>query len=609
MGEIIILDEKTANKIAAGEVVERPSSVVKELVENSLDAGATFICVEIRDGGISMIKATDNGSGIAHDDVELAFERHATSKIKNEKDLNCISTLGFRGEALASIAAVSKVQLVTRQPYDASGCLIEIEGGKVVNFHETGCPSGTTITIRDLFYNTPARYKFLKSNSTEAGYVMEMLTKIALGRPDVSFKFINSGKTVFHTPGNNDLISCIFSIYGKDFVNNLIPVSYKNAFAEIKGAVGTPEFSKKNRNYQNFYINTRYIRSKLVAEALEKAYETMLMKHRFPAAILYININPSLVDVNVHPAKLEVRFSNEQEVFRTVYDAVNSAFVSIAANHTFIHNSDDICNNTSDNTSNITPSDNSIATFYENSFGTPQNQFINSADNAKPFNSTIKEDKNNINDVINEQQTLYYGSTFSQYNNLNNYIIGGEVFSTYIILYNDSEMLLLDQHAAHERIIYENIKIKYEHGEPMSQYLMSPEILELDMFQYQCAQNQKHFLERLGFNFENFGNNSIVIRAVPAEISNAGIAIQAFKDAVDMLIKEDKIDEDKTKDTLFTIACKAAVKANQKLKSEEIKSLIEQLLKLEKPFTCPHGRPIAIRFGKYEIERKIKRIV
>lgn len=614
MGKIIILDEKTANKIAAGEVVERPSSVVKELVENSIDAGASFICVEIRDGGISMIKATDNGCGIAHDDVELAFERHATSKIKNENDLNNICTLGFRGEALASIASVSKVQLVTRQPGDAEGCLIEVEGGKVVNFRETGCPSGTTITIKDLFYNTPARYKFLKSNSTEASYVAEILTKIALGRPDVSFKFINSGKTIFHTPGNGDLTSCIYSLYGKEFASNIINVSYKNTFAEIKGVVGTHEISKKNRNYQNFYINGRYIRSKLITEALEKAYETMLMKHRFPAAVLNININPSMIDVNVHPAKLEVRFSNEQDIFRTVYDAVSSAFYMFASdknvaesfNYNFLKsisstvNIDKKVNYDEEQTQFLLISDDNINDSHQTNVNNiSDDRCISDKPDIKTIKDKIISNTEEYNNT--EQQTIY--------KKLDNYVIGGEVFSTYIILYNDFEMLLLDQHAAHERIIYEDIKARFEKGDPMSQYLMSPEVLELDIFQYQCSKNYKQFLERLGFNFENFGNNSIVIRAVPAEISNADVAVQTFKDALDMLMKEGKIDEAKTKDALFTIACKAAVKAKQKLKSEEIKSLIEQLLKLEKPFTCPHGRPIAIRFSKYEIERKIKRIL
>lgn len=619
MGKIVILDENTANKIAAGEVVERPASVVKELVENSLDAGAAAITVEIKNGGISLIKVMDNGSGMEEDDVGIAFERHATSKIRSADDIENISSMGFRGEALASIAAVSAVQLVTRTAVKDHGTSIEIQGGNVIDIKPTGCPVGTTISVRNLFYNTPARFKFLKKDTTEAGYISDVIMRIALGHPEVSFKLISNSSTILHTPGNNDCLSAIFSVFGKETAREVYEVTYADAKIKISGYAGKPEIARSNRNQQTLFINKRLIRSKLISSAIDEAYNTYLMKNKFAFAVLNLEINPILVDVNVHPSKMEVKFSNEQDIFRAVYNAVNGALLSSSQIRT------------------VTPS----AAGYKNPF------ILN---HEKKFDVKYTQDALEINKpVIKEQpmedgygkektptqvlnQTSYlkdspvYKYDTNDTNNTNNESIVreiepdnnrqilndsriiGQAFNTYILLQQNDELLLMDQHAAHERIMYEEIRGKYNNDIAIAQTLLSTFVIELTHNEIKFLEEEKEFFLKLGFDFEAFGNNSILLRSAPLNVNENVKDI--FLELLDYIISNGKTERYIiANEALYRIACKAAIKANKKLNEMEIKELLEKLYLLENPFSCPHGRPSVIKISKYELEKMFKRIV
>ena len=683
MGQIVILDENTSNQIAAGEVVENPASVVKELIENSIDAESSNITVEIQKGGISLIKVIDNGCGMEEDDVLIAFERHATSKIRSSNDLDGILTLGFRGEALASIASVSVVELTTRTKDKSFGSYVRVKGGVVEEVSQAGCPVGTTFTVKDLFFNTPARFKFLKRDSTEAGYISDIVNRIALGNPHISFKLVNNKKTVVHTPGNNDLLSTIFSIYGKDTAKECIKVSYKDDMFKIDGFAGKPSISRATRSWQSIYINGRYIKNKTISAAIDEAYKTSLMKNKFAFVVLNIEINPVLVDVNVHPTKMEVRFTNEQDVFRAVYYAINNALLSESLvknievenkNNIFKYETDskkdeyvqqgirdiknkpieyietkkaqinekskkkesdihyaDNLNTAESNTAELNTIESNTAESNTVELNTIES---NTAESNTAELNTIESNTAESNTVeLNTVELNTIESNTVELNTLNsitgdkkeesktekkeviaddifiNSKIIGQIFSTYIILQSGENLVLIDQHAAHERIVFESLKKKYHKEENLAQYLLEPVVIELTSQEIGFINDKNEMLNKLGFIIENFGDNSIILRSVPAN-SESGKVKEAFLDVLDFLMSENKKDNVYiAEEILYKMACKGAVKANEKLESIEIKNILKKLSQIKNPYTCPHGRPTIIKITKYELEKMFKRIV
>lgn len=684
MGNIVILDENTSNKIAAGEVIERPASVIKELVENSIDAGATSINVEVKNGGITYIKVADNGSGIKEDDVEIAFERHATSKIRNANDLDSIITLGFRGEALSSIAAVSSVELTTRISENPYGIYINIKGGSVKEVKQVGSPVGTTFVIKDLFYNTPARYKFLKKDSTEFGHISEILNRLALAKPEIAFKLVGNNSTALHTPGNNDLLSVIFSIYGKDVSKNVLPISFDDGKLKITGYTGKPEISRATRDYQSIFINGRFIKSKIISAAVDEAYKTMMMKNKHPFIVLKIELNPMLVDVNVHPTKMEVRFSDEQEIFRSIYHAVNSALssaplirdiqLSEKSENIFMvkdkelpkpdytqqnipmesmsvketgnkdlsvdarpqinkslkpESKNGFCDKANiaekEKSREIKVQDSGIRSSYEEEpcklnrideklQSTEQAKFV-PVEEKKEISDKTSEEKGNAGVPPEEERSVGNSVEIEEPeekgidNCLKEASIIGQVFSTYILLQKENELILIDQHAAHERIMFEHFKIKYQNREPLAQMMIAPVVFDLTFTEIKFLDEMKEYFNKLGFIYESFGNNSIILRAVP-DIGDLSRVKELFLEVLDKVLKKNTrqtniIDEE----TIYTIACKAAVKANKRLDRTEITGILEGLAKMKNPYTCPHGRPVIIKLSKNELEKMFKRIV
>ncbi len=708
MGKIVVLDENTSNKIAAGEVVERPASVVKELVENSIDAGAGSVTVEVKNGGITYIRVTDNGSGIDEDDAEIAFERHATSKIRNANDLDAITTLGFRGEALSSIAAVSSVELTTRVRKNEYGIYINIKGGVVKEVKQVGSPVGTTFVVSDLFYNTPARYKFLKKDSTEFGHISEILNRMALANPQVSIKLIGNNSTVLHTPGNNDLLSVIFSIYGKDISKNVLPIDYDDGRLKITGYAGRPDISRATRDYQSIFINGRYIKSKIISAAIDEAYKTMLMKNKHPFMVLDIRLNPMLVDVNVHPTKMEVRFSEEQEIFRSIYHAVNNALLntSLVRDITLQEKTENIFkikgserpkagytqqdinfeehpakevskkDFDSENLKNCISTINSekvlekpelksgiikdnagngdtktreetftantpdkkeksqyelirLETGNEGEFLRKHTEEFNKEPEKvslaelaavyrkdaegelqkEPLKEPEKETQKEPPEINPEQEIDTQNSETPIPDYFRDVNIIGQIFSTYILLQKDKELILIDQHAAHERIMFEHFKKKYKNRESFAQILMTPIVVDLTYQEIKFLDEKKEYLSNLGFIYESFGNNSIILREVPYLDETVSVK-ELFLEVLDRFAKTagqgvDLIAEE----TLYTIACKAAVKANRKLDNKEIKEILDKLAAMRNPYTCPHGRPVIVKLSKYELEKMFKRIV
>ncbi len=636
MGRIIILDENTANKIAAGEVIERPASVIKELVENSIDAGADNISVEIRNGGISFIRVIDNGSGLTEDDVQIAFERHATSKIRRADDLESINSMGFRGEALASIASVSDVQLSTRVKSSLQGSFIRVKAGQVLDIKPIGCPVGTSITVSELFFNTPARYKFLKKDSTEAGHTADMLSRISLGYPDISFKLINNGSTVLHTPGNGDLKSTVFSVYGGQTAKQLMEVNYQDEQVKISGYIGRPEIARSNRNHQSVYINRRYVRNKTITAAIDSAYSTYLMKKKHAFVLLDIRLNPASVDVNVHPSKLEVKFSNEQDVFRAAYHAINGTLMTQSTIRTLPDSSPK--NFIVNNAQQLTYSEDDHANSSPNSLLSPEasqkapsrassgNTYtLNDKMSAKPVYSQqdfrrVKEELDRkreeaISHHCDKTGFLVSESGDSDYTQVparplfRGTRIIGQAFSTYVFLEGEDELFLLDQHAAHERICYEELKEAFGKDKPLSQMMISLVPIELTASEYQFAISEAPFFEKLGFTYEAFGVNSIIMRAVPfaeRELDIGKLFLELLDFVMDGSKGEKKIIAD---EALYKIACKMAIKASKKLDEREISALLDKLSGLDNPYTCPHGRPAILRLKQYELEKLFKRIV
>jgi len=592
VGKINVLSADTAALIAAGEVVERPASVVKELLENSIDAGAENITVEIKNGGISYIRVTDDGEGISREDVPTAFLRHATSKIKSGEDLNNILTLGFRGEALYSIAAVSRLSIITAREGE-EGTVMEVEGGSCTSPQATGCPKGTTITVKNLFFNTPARMKFLKKDSSEAGAVEDVIRKTALAKPHISFKFINSGKEVFFTPGDNDLKNCVWSVWGKDIAKGMIPVSYEENGIKVTGLTGKAEVSRGNRNYQVFFVNGRCIINRNFSAALGEAYKGRIMVGRFPVAVLNIEINPSLCDVNVHPAKTEVKFADDRAVCGCLYWGVKNALHSVTEQREmqFAPEKEEIKVQPIQITPEIRMPE--IKRPYNVSFAD-----IKVSENDTP---AVREEIKIIKDSPKQEEI--HTPTVEEKPDIK---VLGQLFDTYIVAQMNDEMILIDQHAAHERIIYNSL-VNTERG-AASQTLLMPEILELSPKDFSVFAENETFFQNSGFEIEEFGHNTVKISMIPERIDYADTE-KAFCDMIAILSAgREKISTLQDK-ALYSLACKAALKAGKVLSSPEQTKLIEDVLKLEGEITCPHGRPVILRMTKTQIEKQFKRIV
>ena len=644
MSKINVLDSNTINQIAAGEVVERPSSVVKELVENAVDAKATAVTVEIKDGGISYIRITDNGIGIDKSDIPIAFYRHSTSKIKSVEDLLVVSSLGFRGEALSSIAAVSQIELMTKTTGSLIGTRYKIEGGEEKSIEDIGCPQGTTFIVRNLFYNTPARRKFLKTAMTEAGYISDLLHRLALSHPEISFKFINNGQIKLHTTGNMRLKDIIYNVYGRDITANLLEVSAKAGSTEISGFIGKPLICRGNRAYENYFINGRYIRSGIITKAIEEAYKNFIMVHKYPLTVLHFKIDTSLIDVNVHPTKMEIRFNNNEEIYRLVYHAIRQALEGRELIPQVEINSEKKAHKekpeekqrpsipepfekmrraamlreaqneytpakltaqkalTPASTRTLTPA--STPNTETKTAVTPS---VTAETKVAAVPAATTENKTAAVPKKTEQLSLFESPLLSREARSSHKLIG-QVFDTYWIVEYDGKMFIIDQHAAHEKVLYEKILARYKASNPSSQLLEPPMILSLSMNEETALKEHMDSFTALGFEIEPFGGSEYAVRAVPMDLYGFK-AKDIIVEMIDQISSEiGHLNDDMIADRLATAACKAAVKGNQQLSFKEAATLIELLLQAKNPYTCPHGRPTIISMSKYELEKKFKRI-
>lgn len=729
MGNIVLLDDLTINKIAAGEVIERPASVVKELVENSIDAGANNISVEIKNGGISYIRITDNGKGIMPDDMEMAFERHATSKIRKADDLEVVTTMGFRGEALASIASISHVEVTSRTEDNDIGCKVEVKGGHLIEKEDIGCPKGTTMTITDLFYNTPVRYKFLKKDFTEAGYIEDVVTRIALVHPEIAIKLISSGKTIIQTSGNGDIKSVIYNIFGKDVAENIIDVDYTYEDIKVSGVIGKPVIARSNRSNQLFFVNKRYIKDKVLTSAAEQGYKGLLTIGKYGFLVLNIEMNPQKVDVNVHPAKLEVRFEDENKVFKAIYHSIKDSLlkddlvpdktrIEINKNEGQVKNISETVpelnrliagsiqnsglsyikelenkevkeeikkeieepekkhglfsrlgiapkkenkDEEDDDENDKYKMGNFIAQIYNNKHleevEEPKEEQKHEEnivkEDTKVNDATKKIDLSEINEKMEQLSNLKIDSDYENFDEMYAKTFGtvkkeevveepdeeyklkqnelktvenisifdntkkeeiplykfiGIAFSTYIIIEMDKELYIIDQHAAHERIMYEKIKENYYNDDKKdSQLMLLPDIINLSHKDMQIAKDNMDIFEKAGFVLEEFGENTIKLTGVPnvcIDLDTKELFLETL-DEINTVARTAK--QEIEEKFIATVACKAAVKANMALTKEEVDNLMRQLLVLPNPFTCPHGRPTAIKMTKADIEKKFSR--
>ena len=619
MANIVCLNQETINKIAAGEVVDRPSSIVKELLENAIDAKSTSITVEIKDGGTSFIRITDNGCGIDKEDIKIAFLRHTTSKIKTVEDLLQISTLGFRGEALSSIGAVSMVELITKTKSSLTGIRYVYEGGEEKSFEEIGVPDGTTFIVRNLFYNTPARRKFLKSASTEGAYISDIVERIALSNPHISIKFISNGQNKLHTSGNGKLKDVIYAVYGKDITSNLIEINEKNEFSAIEGFIGKPLISRGNRNYETYFINGRYIKSNIISKAIENGYGNFLMQHKYPFTVINLKLEPELLDVNVHPSKMEVRFRNQEEVYGFVLNSINDAVTR-----------NDIIPKVSFST------EKEVKTHIEESRKKQQEE-LKKASIPEPFEvkrkeleknktviekessceSVVREKSNNSHLIeeesnyatVNEQLTLFDDKLLSE-KSKDRIDIVGQIFDTYWIVQFNDNMFIIDQHAAHEKVLYEKTMARISKGEAYSQMITPPIILSLSQREEDMLKKYMDEFTKMGYEIEHFGERDYAVRGIPAHLFSISKS-ELLMEIIDNLTEENmgNFSSNIIPEKIASMSCKAAVKGNNKLSYNEAKSLIEELMKLENPYNCPHGRPTIISMSKYELEKKFKRIV
>ena len=715
------MGDLTINKIAAGEVIERPASVVKEVMENSIDAGASKITVEIRNGGISYIRVTDNGKGIMQDDMEIAFERHATSKLRSAEDLNEIKSMGFRGEALASIAAIAKVSLVSKTADSSTGYEVIAEGGKILSKQEAGCPNGTSITIENLFFNTPVRYKFLKKDFTESGYIEDVVTRIALVHPEIAIKLINTGKTVIQTSGNGDIKAVIYNIYGKEIAENLINIDYDYEDIKVTGVIGKPVISRSNRSNQLFFVNDRYVKDKTLSGAAEQAFKGFVTIGKHGFLVLNIKMDPQKVDVNVHPAKLEVRFQEESKIFKAVFHAIkegllrgdlvadtesidgldstktkyndepiqpdikveqkdNTNFRDILNNQVQTQTNNDFLDKQAteqkteetfeqvmaklkkmqdvvkmargEKTENIEEQESNITNVIEE----PKETVINMPEETQIDNKELTqanndefEDKSKNNILENKANTsdedflkmyeknfgiavkpkeqkeddnLYVSDDFkpitgenisvfeeqANYTAIPSYKFIGIAFNTYIIIEMKDDLYIIDQHAAHERIMYEKIKANYySDSERNSQLMLLPDIITLTHKEMGIYKDNREMFKKAGFMVEEFGENTVKLSGVPDVLIDLETK-ELFLETLDEINTVARTAKQEIEEKFIaTVACKAAVKAHMVLDREEVMQLLDKLLVLPNPFTCPHGRPTAIKMTKNEIEKKFSR--
>ncbi|MGI6094354.1 MAG: DNA mismatch repair endonuclease MutL [Lachnospiraceae bacterium] len=630
MRKIAVLDQNTIDKIAAGEVVERPASVVKELVENAIDAGATAVTVEIKDGGTSLIRITDNGMGIEKDQIRLAFLRHATSKISQVEDLLSITSLGFRGEALSSIAAVAQVEVLTKTPRSLMGTRYVIQGGQEKSLEDIGAANGTTFLVHNLFYNTPARSKFLKSAATEAGYVSNYMEQLALSHSDISFKYMINGQLKLHTSGNGKQKDVIYGIYGRDITKELEKVEFEEEGITISGYIGKATVSRGNRNFENYFINGRYVKSKIITKAIEDAYKPYTMKHKYPFTSLYITMDGQRLDVNVHPTKMEVRFSQGENVYRQIVTAITQALTKkeMIPEVTLDQKPVKEEKNTPKKENAPEPFEKQrIAQIRETGiYGTPQQLPRRSETVRKPEEKPVIPSKpEKPRETIRqkppvetekpaatlsqpmEQMELFDDKLLSKEARARHRIIG-QLFETYWLVEYENKFYIIDQHAAHEKVMYERFMKELEENRIQSQMISPPQIVALTLQEVQLLEENKDLFLSFGFEIEPFGGREYSICAVPDGFM--GIADeQLFVELLDELGQEGKKSPQIIRSRLATCACKAAVKGNQTLSYQEADQLIDELLTLENPYHCPHGRPTIISMTKYELEKKFKRIV
>ncbi len=624
MPQINLLSKEVSELIAAGEVIERPASIVKELVENSIDAKATAITVEIQNGGVRFIRITDNGCGISSADAPKAFLRHATSKVKEVKDLDSIKTLGFRGEALASIAAVSKIELMTKTKDEELGTYLKMNGSELLEVRESGCPQGTTITVRDIFYNVPARLKFLKKDVTEGNTVASIVEKIALSHPEISVKLIRDNKVIFHTPGDNKLLSAIYTIFGREFAQNMIPLQYEFDSIKIKGFIGQPMFHRANRSMQHFFINGRYTKTRICGIAMEEGYKGSIMVGKFPACVMEIEMPFDRVDVNVHPAKIEVRFSDEKGIFDAIYFAVKSAiseYGSLNEAKSTPEVKKEIKENVNFNILTPFSDKNTFSVQEKIKVDTSLTEKNNLNERIYTYNHTDRKDIRTIFEINSPEMDIKENTDLKPENvspeNIKDTIcednedfkfnVIGELFATYILVQVDEEFIIIDKHAAHERILYNKLKDNYK--ELDKQFLLSPITVSLSRQEYEVTLEKTSLLSTFGFVVDDFGGLTVILRSIPAttEIHKAK---EMFLDAVAGLMKNRNVElPEVIEDILHRIACRSAVKSNDKNTSEELEELVKTIYFDEKVRYCPHGRPVMIRYTKKEIEKLFGRIV
>lgn len=622
MAKINILDNQTIDKIAAGEVVERPASVVKELVENAIDAGASAVTVEIKEGGTTLIRVTDNGGGIEKSQVKNAFLRHATSKISSADDLTSLVSLGFRGEALASIAAVAQVELITKTPEELTGIRYVIEGGVEKEREEIGAPTGTTLIVRNLFFNTPPRKKFLKMPRTEGSYVAELMEHLAMSNPDISFKFLLNGQTKFYTTGSGDLREIVYRIYGKEISGELLDFSCERDGMRITGLLGKPAINRANRSFEIFYMNGRYIRSALISKAVEEGYREYLMQHKFPFCILHFQIDTEKIDVNVHPAKLEVRIADGPAFHEAVKEAVYEALhgremipdVTLSDGRDENKKGEEDKAQTKERASVPEP-------FEERPLAENRRRETESYGNKTGFPKykapeqesvlqgiLLRQDKPVYGESSNEQLNLFDSRILSRETRPQFEIIG-QIFETYWLIVYENKLLIVDQHAAHEKVKYERLMKQFREKNVLSQTLNPPTILTLNNREKECLAAHREDFAVLGFVVEEFGGSDYAIRGVPMDLYGYGEG-EFFCEVLDELADEAVSGTPESiRIRIATMACKAAVKGNMRISQAEMESLLDELLTLENPYNCPHGRPTMISMSKQELERKFKRIV
>ena len=663
MANIQVLDQITIDKIAAGEVIERPASIIKELVENAIDAGASAVTVEIKEGGISFIRITDNGCGIPKGEVPLAFLRHSTSKIRSVDDLSTVASLGFRGEALSSIAAIAQVELITKTKDEVTGTRYRIEGGAEKSIEDTGAPDGTTFLVHQIFYNTPARRKFLKTPMTEASHVSELMTRLALSHPEVSIQFINNGQEKLHTSGNGKLKDIIYHVFGRDIANNLLETNERIDGIQVQGFIGKPIISRGNRNYENYFINGRYVKSNIIAKAIEDAYKDFTMQHKYPFTALHFTMDGTDLDVNVHPTKMELRFSNQQGVYNFIYNALKQTLsepeliprvelpeakeVPVKAEKIVERKQEQPMTPVREERKPPVIEEEKNLDYFMKKMRERVTAYHQQAVEVKPTPapSVIQENVNyealpasqaaavkqpvpeqrtvakepmpeqavaprEEKSVVTEKQLDFFEEKLLTKKAAQEYKIIGQLFETYWLVEFHEQLYIIDQHAAHERVLYEKTLRGMKDREFTSQYLSPPIILNLSMQEEEALNTHMDIFTNIGFEIEPFGGDSYAIRAVPDNLFSIAKR-ELFTEMLDQLVDgiHSSLAPDIVAEKVASMSCKAAVKGNSRLSAAEVETLIGELLELENPYHCPHGRPTIIAMTKRELEKKFKRIV